>query len=144
MLLTWRRRLQRGQALVLVLVFVAAFLLLTWAGLTLAAGSFLDLSSVQTDTRTTAALDAGLAYGMEALDLKHGNGCNAPGNPTPLVLSYPTGSITVNVGITKGSPCKGVGANFTFHVGSPNTSHTLDALVTQSSTGMVITWELFQ
>ncbi len=145
MLLTFRRlRAQRGQALLLVLVFVAAFLLLTWAGLTLASGAFLDLSAVQADTRTTEALDSGLAYGMEALDLKHGNGCNAPATPAPLVLTYPAVSITVNVSVTKGNPCKGVGANFTFQVSSPSTSHTLAALVTQTNTGMVITWEQFQ
>lgn len=139
-----RRRGQRGQALLLVLVFMAAFLILTWAGLTLAAASFLDLSSVQADTRATVALDAGLAYGMEALDLKNGNGCNTPKVPGPLVLNYPSGAITVNITITKGSPCKGNGANFSFHVSSPSSSHTLDALVTQTGTVMVITWEHFQ
>ena len=139
-----RQRGQRGQALLLVLIFVAAFLLLTWAGLTLAASSFLDLSSVQADTRTTVALDAGLAYGMEALDLKKGNGCNAPGLAGPLVLNYPSGAITVNITITKGAPCKGNGANFSFHVTSPSTGHTLDALVTQTGGVMVITWERFQ
>jgi hypothetical protein len=140
----WRRRRQGGQALLLVLVFMAAFLILTWAGLTLAAASFLDLSSVQADTRATLALDAGLAYGMEALDLKKGNGCNAPAVPGPLVLNYPSGAITVNITITKGSPCKGNGANFSYHVSSPSTSHTLDALVTQTGGVMVITWEHFQ
>lgn len=145
MLLNWsRQRGQRGQALLLVLVFVAAFLLLTWAGLTLASSAFLDLSSVQADTRGTEALDAGLAYGMEVLDLKNGNGCNAPGVPGPLVLNYPSGAITVNITITKGTPCKGNGANFSFHVSSPSTTHTLDALVTQSNGAMVITWEQFQ
>ncbi len=139
-----QRRGQRGQALLLVLVFMAAFLILTWAGLTLAAASFLDLSSVQSDTRATVALDAGLAFGMEALDLKKGNGCNAPGVPGPLVLSYPSGPITVNITVAKGIPCKGNGANFTFHVSSPSTSHILDALVTQSGGVMVITWERFQ
>jgi len=144
MLLSRPRRSQGGQALVLVLVFIAAFLLLTWAGLTLAASSFLDLSSVQADTRTTEALDAGLAYGMETLDLKKGNGCNAPTTPGPLVLNYPSGAITVNIGVTKGTPCRGNGANFTFHISSPSTSHTLDALVTQANNVMVITWERFQ
>jgi hypothetical protein len=145
MLLNWhRRRRQRGQALLLVLVFMAAFLILTWAGLTLAAASFLDLSSVQADTRATVALDAGLAYGMEALDLKSGKGCSAPKLPGPLVLNYPSGAITVNITVTKGSPCKGNGANFSFHVSSPSTSHILDALVTQTGGVMVITWEHFQ
>lgn len=139
-----RRRRQRGQALLLVLVFMAAFLILTWAGLTLAAASFLDLSSVQADTRATLALDAGLAYGMEALDLKNGNGCNTPKLPSPLVLNYPSGAITVNITITKGTPCKGNGANFSFHASSPSTSHTLDALITQMGGVMVITWEHFQ
>lgn len=144
MLLSRRRPAQAGQALVLVLVFVAAFLLVTWAGLTLAASSFLDLSSVQADTRMTEALDAGLAYGMEALDLKRGNGCNAPAVAGPLVLNYPSGAITVNLTITKGSQCKGNGANFNFHVSSPGTTHTLDANVTQLNNVMVISWEQFQ
>lgn len=139
-----RRRGEGGQALLLVLIFVAAFLLLTWAGLTLAGSSFLDLSSVQADTRATVALDAGLAYGMEALDLKKGNGCNVPAVPGPLVLNYPSGAITVNITVTKGNPCNGNGASFSFHVSSPSTSHTLDALVTQTGGVMVITWERFQ
>jgi len=54
------RARERGQALLVVLVFLAAFLLITWAGLTLASGAFLGLNAVRTDARTTYALDAGL------------------------------------------------------------------------------------
>ena len=64
---------QRGQALLVVLVFLAAFLLITWAGLSLASAAFLGLNTVRTDARTTYALDAGLAYAMYAIDTKNGN-----------------------------------------------------------------------
>jgi len=44
---------KRGQALLIILVFVAAFLLVLWAGLSLASSAFLGLGSTRADTRTT-------------------------------------------------------------------------------------------
>ena len=49
---------QRGQALLLILAFVAAFLLVVWAALTLASAGFRGSTAVRADTRTTYALDA--------------------------------------------------------------------------------------
>jgi hypothetical protein len=141
-----RRRIvrgQRGQALLVILVFVAAFLLILWAGLTLASAAFLGLGSVRTDTRETYALDAGLAYAIRVIDDKNGNGCNAPKNSAP-VLTYPSGSITVNVGIAKGNPCHGVGATWTVTVTTTGTSRTLTAMVTQGATASSVTWESIQ
>jgi hypothetical protein len=136
---------QRGQALLIVLVFLAAFMILVWAGLTLASGSFLAQNSVQSDTRTTYALDAGVAYGMEMVDLRHGNGCSAPKNPPALVLNYPTGNVTVNATVTKGTPCSGNGASFTIVVTASGTSRKLTALETEVNNNQgAISWEQFQ
>jgi uncharacterized protein (DUF2141 family) len=136
-------RSQRGQALLVILVFVAAFLLILWAGLTLASASFLGLSSVRADTRETYALDAGLAYAIRVIDDKNGNGCNAPKTSAP-VLNYPSGAITVNVGIAKGNPCHGNGATWTVTVTATGSSRTLTALVTQGATASAVTWESIQ
>src|SRR5918911_3716217 len=119
---------QAGQALLLVLVFLAAFLILVWAALTLAGTSFLGLSAVQSDTRITYALDAGLDYAIKAIDLKNGNGCNAPKTVGPLVLNYPSGNISVSASISKPTPCHVGGfATYTLTVSSPATGRTLKA-----------------
>ena len=138
-----RRPGQRGQALLIVLAFVAAFLLILWAGLTLASSAFLGLGTVRADTRSSYALDAGLAYAMQVIDDKNGNGCNAPKTST-LTLNYPTGAITVNVGIQKGNPCHGNGATWNVTVTASGTSRTLTALVTQVGASSVVSWETFQ
>ena len=135
---------QRGQALILVLVFVAAFLLLTWAALTLASGAFLGLSSVQADSRTTYALDGGVAYAMEYLDLKKGKGCSRP-NPGPVALSYPNGTaITVTVAITKTKRCGGASGTWDIAVTATGSTRTLNAEVSQSTGSWSITWEQYQ
>jgi hypothetical protein len=134
---------QRGQALLVVLVFLAAFLLITWAGLSLASGAFLGLNTVRTDARTTYALDAGLAYAMYAIDTKNGNGCNAP-KTTAVTLNYPGGPITLNVGIVKGNPCKGNGATWNITVTATGTNRTLTSLVTEQNAAPLVTWESIQ
>lgn len=134
---------QSGQALLLVLAFVAAFLLIVWAALTLASAGFLGLSTVRADTRSTYALDAGLAYAMQVIDEKNGNGCNAPKTST-FPLNYATGAITVTVGIKKGSLCHGNGATWNVTVNVTGTSRTLTALITQVSGSSTVTWESFQ
>src|SRR5207249_10345368 len=118
---------QRGQALLVVLAFVAAFLLMVWAALSLASAAFLGLGTVRADTRSTYALDAGLAYAMQAIDDKNGNGCNAP-KASGLTLNYPSGAIAVNVGIQKGNPCHGNGATWNVTITATGTSRTLTAL----------------
>jgi len=134
---------QRGQALLVVLAFVAAFLLLVWAALTLASAAFLGLGNVRADTRTTYALDAGVAYAMQVIDDKNGNGCNAPRTST-LTLNYPSGPITVNVGIRKGIQCHGNGATWNVTVTATGTNRSLTALITEVGTSSVVTWESFQ
>jgi hypothetical protein len=144
MLLTARRGRQRGQSLLLVLVFVAAFLLLTWAALSLASGAFLSLSSVQADTRSTYALDAGVAYAIEYLDLRKGNGCNRP-NPGSFNLTYPNGtSITVTPVVTKTKSCAGISGLWDIAVTTSSTNRTLLAEVSQASGAWSIVWEQFQ
>ena len=136
-------RHQRGQALLIVLAFVAAFLLILWAGLGLASSAFLGLGSVRADTRATYALDGGLAYAMQVIDDKNGNGCNAP-KTSSLVLNYPSGAITVSVGIQKGNPCHGNGATWNVTVTATGTNRTLTALVTEVGPSSVVTWESIQ
>jgi hypothetical protein len=138
-----KRRGERGQALLIVLIFVAAFLLVLWAGLSLASSAFLGLGSVRADTRSTYALDAGVAYAMQVIDDKNGNGCNAP-KASSLTLNYPSGPITVNVGIAKGNPCHGNGATWNVTISASGTTRTLKALVTQGATASTITWEAYQ
>jgi hypothetical protein len=138
-----KRQGKRGQALLIVLIFVAAFLLVLWAGLSLASAAFLGLGGVRSDTRTTYALDAGVAYAIRVIDDKNGNGCNAP-KASSLTLNYPNAPITVNVGVTKGNPCHGIGATWNVTITASGTSRTLKALVTQSATAATITWEAYQ
>lgn len=138
-----KRRGERGQALLIVLIFVAAFLLVLWAGLSLASSAFLGLGSVRADTRSTYALDAGVAYAMQVIDDKNGNGCNAP-KTSSLTLNYPNGPVTLNVGIVKGSLCHGNGATWSITIAASGTSRTLKALVTQGATAAVISWEEYQ
>jgi hypothetical protein len=143
-MLNARRGRQRGQALLLVLAFVAAFLLIIWAALALASGAFLGFASVTADTRSTYALDAGLGYGMQVIDDKNGNGCNAPGT-SALVLNYPNATINVTTRIRKGVPCHGNGATWNLTITATGTSRTLTALVTEISNGSsVVTWEAIQ
>ena len=137
------RQRQRGQALLIVLAFVAAFLLILWAGLTLASSAFLGLGTVNADTRSTYALDAGLAYAMQVIDDKNGNGCNAP-KTSSLNLPYASGAITVSVGIQKGNPCHGNGATWNVTITATGTNRTLTALVTSNNNSSVVTWESIQ
>jgi len=134
---------QRGQALLVVLAFVAAFLLLVWAALTLASAAFLGLGTVRADTRTTYALDAGISYAMQVIDDKNGNGCNAPRTST-VTLNYPSGPITVNVGIRKGVPCHGNGATWDITVTATGTNRSVTALITEVNAASVVTWESYQ
>jgi len=134
---------QRGQALLVVLAFVAAFLLLVWAALTLASAAFLGLGTVRADTRTTYALDAGISYGMQVIDDKNGNGCNAPRTST-VTLNYPSGPIAVNVGIRKGVPCHGNGATWDITVTASGTNRSVTALITEVNAASVVTWESYQ
>src|SRR6266576_3200569 len=125
---------QRGQALLMILAFVAAFLLVVWAALTLASAGFLGSNAVHADTRTTYALDAGLAYSMQVIDDKNGNGCNAPR----------TSNFTLNVAIRKGSQCHGNGATWNITINATGTTRTLTALVTEVNGASTVTWEAFQ
>src|SRR5437870_11679315 len=128
MLLMHRTRLlrQRGQALLLILAFVAAFLLVVWAALTLASAGFLGSNAVRADTRTTYALDAGLAYSMQVIDDNNGNCCNAP-RTSNFTLNYKTGVITVNVAIRKGSQCHSSVTTWNISINDTVRSRTLTA-----------------
>jgi hypothetical protein len=143
-----RRRRQRGQALLLVLVFLAAFLLLIWAALRLASSAFLGLGDVRADTRTTYALDAGIAYGVNRAQALGGS-CVAS-NPPPFTLAYPSGNITVTVTITVGPGCA-ANATYDLQVSASGTSRIAHAEVTQSQNGnggpqnpFALSWEQFQ
>jgi hypothetical protein len=148
-LLVMPRRLkgQRGQGLLLVLVFVAAFLLVVWAALTLASGAFLNLNGVRTDTRETYALDAGLAYAIETNDsAAKGAGCQPTVGSFP--LSYGSSTITVTATSTPAAGCKTNKPIYTVLVQATGTSRTLTAQIASSNAGKkaswAINWESFQ
>ena len=133
---------QRGQALLLVLAFVAAFLLIVWAGLSLASGAFLSQGSVRADTRTTYALDAGLAFAIENEDEKlKPLGCT-PDPPWTLPLNYATGTITVTVQVTAAPGCKTNKPSYLVNVRATGTSRQLNAQFSSSNAGKKASWSV--
>ena len=137
-------RRDRGQALLVVLLFLAVFLLVIWASLTLAGGALLGTTAVKTDTRGTYALDAGVAYGIGALSLRSGGGCSNL-NVNPLSLPYPDGTVTVSLTITKAPNCGVNARSFQITVTSTNTSRTLIANVGEPTPGTwAVNWESYQ
>jgi hypothetical protein len=147
--LVTRRRLtgQRGQGLLLVLAFVAVFLLVVWAALTLASAAFLNLSGVRSDTQHTYALDAGLAYAIETNDsATKGTGCN-PTLATNFSLNYGSTTIAVTVTITPVIGCKPGKPSYLVYV-QAGSGRQLNAQISSSNAGKkaswVIDWEAFQ
>lgn len=138
-----RRRLtgQRGQGLLLVLAFVAVFLLVVWAAMTLASAAFLNLSGVRSDTQHTYALDAGLAYAIEVNDsAAKGTGCN-PVTPPNLLLNYGSTTITVTVTITPVIGCTPGKPSYIVNV-QAGTSRQLNAQISSSNAGKKATWSI--
>jgi len=138
-----RRRLagQRGQGLLLVLAFVAVFLLVVWAALTLASAAFLNLSGVRSDTRHTYALDAGVAYGIEVNDsAAKGSGCNAL-TPPNLLLNYGSTTITVTVTITPVIGCKPGKPSYLVNA-QAGSGRQLSAQISSSNAGIKSTWSI--
>jgi hypothetical protein len=147
LLMTSRRRRQRGQALLLVLVFLAAFLLLIWAALRLASGAFLRQASVQSDTRETYALDAGVAYGLQYVRAV-GPLCG-PFNPPAFTLNYPTGNVTVTVTMTAPATCTAANPVSDIKVTATGISRILRAEFVQNPPGGVgnpwmVRWQAYQ
>ncbi len=138
---------QRGQALLLILAFVAAFLLVAWAALTLASAAFLNLSGIRSDTQHTYALDAGLAYAIEVNDsAASGTGCTNTSATLP--LSYGSSTITVTVTMTAVPGCKTKKPSYTVNVRATGTGRQLNAQISSSNAGKkaswVVNWEAFQ
>jgi hypothetical protein len=138
---------QRGQALLVVLGFVAALLLIVWAALTLASGAFLGQGNVRADTRSTYALDSGLAYAILVNDsAAKGAGCtNTGGNFT---LPYSSGTLTVTVTITAAPGCKVGKPTYNVNVTASGTNRQLNAQIASSNAGKkaswTINWEQYQ
>jgi hypothetical protein len=137
---------QRGQGLLLVLAFVAAFLLVVWAALTLASAAFLNLNGTRSDTRHTYALDAGLAYAIETNDsAAKGAGCQNTNGSFPLV--YGSTTITVNVTVTAVIGCKTNKPSYTVNV-QAGSGRQLNAQISSSNAGKkaswAINWEAYQ
>jgi hypothetical protein len=132
---------QRGQALLVVLGFVAALLLIVWAALTLASGAFLGQGSVRADTRSTYALDSGLAYAIEINDsAAKGAGCiNTTGS---FPLAYSTGTITVTVTMTASAGCKPKKPTYDVNVSATGTNRQLHAQIASSNAGKKATWTI--
>jgi len=142
-----RHRRQRGQALLLVLVFLAAFLLLIWAALRLASGAFLSQASVQTDTRETYALDAGVAYGLQYVRVNRPP-CRSF-NPPAFTLNYPTGNVTVTVTVTAPATCRAANPVADVKVTATGTSRILRAEFVQNPPGgagnpWMVRWQAYQ
>jgi len=133
---------QRGQALLVVLGFVAALLLVVWAALTLASGAFLDQGNVRADTRNTFALDAGLAYAIENEDFKiKGVGC-AVDPQWQFPLTYSSNTITATVQATAVPGCKPGKPSYTVNVTATGTSRQLNAQITSSNGGKKASWSI--
>lgn len=140
-----RRRRQRGQALLVVLAFLAAFMLLVWASLRLASDAFLGLSAVRADTRSTYALDAGVAYGQL---YAHGLGgsCVATFNPPAFALNYPP-AITVTVTMTRAPGCTNANPAYNVAVTATGTSRKLNAQVYRNNIAgnpWLVRWAVYQ
>ncbi len=139
---------QRGQGLLLILAFVAAFLLVAWAALTLASAAFLNLNGIRRDTRQTYALDAGLAYAIEVNDsAANGAGCGST-PASSILLTYGSTTITVTVSITPVPGCKTKKPSYTVTVQASGTSRQLNAQISSSNAGKkaswAVNWEAFQ
>jgi hypothetical protein len=132
---------QRGQALLVVLGFVAALLLIVWAALTLASSAFLGQGIVRADTRTTSALDSGLAYAIEINDsAAKGVGCINTSGSFP--LAYSTGTITVTATMTAAPGCKVNKPTYNVNVTATGTNRQLNAQIASSNAGKKATWTI--
>jgi hypothetical protein len=139
------RRGQGGQALLVVLVFLAAFMVLIWASLRLASDAFLGLGAVRADSRSTYALDAGVALGLEIAHLTPTN-CVAV-NPSPsFTLAYAP-AITVTVAMTIPAGCTAANPAYDLLVTATGTPRTVRAQIYRSNAGVnpwLVRWEAYQ
>lgn len=137
------REKQKGQALLVILIFLAAFLLLLWAGLSLASAAFLGLGSVRSDTAATYALDAGLAYAIQLED-----STVKPLACTPAAGQLVLGAVTVNVAITPIATCKIGKPGYTVQVVNAAGGRSLSAQISSSNAGKksswTVAWEAYQ
>jgi len=139
------RARERGQALLLVLAFLGAFLLLIWASLRLASSSTLTLAPVQADARSTYALDGGVGFFIEYLLNTPGNLCTAALTPPTLTLAYPSTTITVTISnIAPGPGCRRGRPIIDFTVSASGTARTLNAEVARRGGAWTVNWEGFQ
>jgi Na+/H+-translocating membrane pyrophosphatase len=133
---------QRGQSLLVVLVFVAAFLLIIWAALTLAGDGFLGIGNVRADTTNTYALDAGLAY---AIEIEHStikaSACTDDLGKT-FQLPYASGAITVTVSVTHAAACTGRNPSYTVNVTTSTSTRHLNGQISSSNRGRAGTWSV--
>jgi len=141
-----RRRPQRGQALLVVMVFLAAFMVLIWASLRLASDAFLGLGVVRSDTRTTYALDAGVAYGLEYAHLI-ATVCQPPNPPPPAFTLNYAPAITVTVTMTVPAGCNNGNRMYDLLVAATGTSRRVRAQIYRSNAGAnpwLVRWEVYQ
>jgi hypothetical protein len=139
-----RRRRQRGQALLVVLAFLAAFMLLVWASLRLASDAFLGLGAVRADTHSTYALDAGVAYGLEYAHLT-GTTCVAV-NPPAFALNYAP-AITVTVRMTIPAGCTAANPDYNLTVTATGTTRSVLAQIYRSNLApnpWLVRWAQYQ
>ncbi len=138
----------RGQALLIVLVFVAVFMLVIWAALTLASDGFLGVGSVRADTTNTYALDAGLAY---AIEIEHSSikvtQCTDDVGKT-FQLPYSAGTITVTVSVRHIAGCATTTPSYTVNATTSSGTRQLNAQIHSTNRGNTgtwqVTWEAYQ
>lgn len=144
-----RPRHLRGQALLIVLVFVAVFMLVIWAALTLASDGFLGVHSAQADTTNTYALDAGLAYAIEIehAGVKSGAQCTDDIGKT-FQLPYAAGTITVTVSVRHVAGCATANPSYTVNATTSSGTRQLNAQIHSTNRGNAgtwqVTWEAYQ
>ena len=139
-----RRRRQRGQTLLVVLVFLAAFMIVIWAALRLASDAFLGLGAVRGDTRTTYALDAGVAYGLEYAHLIATTCQNQPAQS--FTVNYPP-AITVTVTMSVPAGCTAANPAYDVRVTASGTPRIVRAQIFRSNAGVnpwLVRWEAYQ
>jgi hypothetical protein len=88
-----RRDGQRGQALLIVLTFIATFALILWAAAFFVSGSFKAQGGVVADTKATYAVDAALQWGLGYVRL---NSLTCAAATPPITPAIPSPGPVVN------------------------------------------------
>jgi hypothetical protein len=140
-----RYRRQSGQALLYVMAFLAAFLLITWAGARLVSEAFISSNGVQQDSRSTYALDAGVAYSIGYVRNLAGNLCPPAALPPSVNLNYGASTTTITVlSITAGNGCNNAAPVLDLTIKASGTTRQLLAEIARNGGSWAVSWEAYQ